>query len=71
MAEDGSQSNYGKRPLWQWIVIYLIIGGIIYALIYFFFFGNKNKEYNNPGNNTMPTQPTSPGQGSPNGGSGY
>ncbi|MCL5784876.1 MAG: hypothetical protein M1142_06015 [Patescibacteria group bacterium] len=26
---------YGKRPLWQWIVIYLIIGAIIYGLIYF------------------------------------
>lgn len=29
--------GYGKRPLWQWIVIYLVVGGIIYAAIYYFF----------------------------------
>lgn len=28
--------GYGKRPLWQWIVIYLIIGGLVYAAIYYF-----------------------------------
>jgi len=36
--------GYGKRPLWQWIVIYIIIGGIAYALIYYFFFA-KNGGY--------------------------
>lgn len=37
MAESyDKNSGYGKRPLWQWIVIYLIIGGIIYGLIYYF-----------------------------------
>jgi hypothetical protein len=25
------KKGYGKRPVWQWIVIYLIIGGILYA----------------------------------------
>lgn len=41
---DYSGSYGSKRPLWQWILIYLIIGGIIYALIYFFII--------NPGGNT-------------------
>lgn len=39
IAEENSEnkaSGYGKRPLWQWIVLYLIIGGLIYGLIYFF-----------------------------------
>lgn len=39
MAEDdkkGYGPGYGKRPLWQWIVIYLIVGGILYALVYYF-----------------------------------
>jgi hypothetical protein len=38
MADEtpDKESGYGKRPLWQWILIYLIIGSIIYALIYFF-----------------------------------
>lgn len=34
-------NGYGKRPLWQWILLYIIIGGAIYALIYFFFFAGK------------------------------
>ncbi len=34
-------NSYGKRPLWQWIVIYIIVGGIVYALIYYFFFAGR------------------------------
>lgn len=34
--------GYGKRPLWQWILIYIIVGGIIYALVYYIFFGMDN-----------------------------
>lgn len=42
MAEE-NQGNYGgKRPLWQWIILYLIIGGIIYALIYYFVISPNN-----------------------------
>lgn len=37
--------GYGKRPLWQWIVLYAVIGVIVYALIYYFFFA-KNGGYN-------------------------
>ncbi len=33
--------GYGKRPLWQWVVIYVVIGGIIYAGIYYFFLAKK------------------------------
>lgn len=29
--------GYGKRPLWQWILIYVVIGAIAYSLIYYFF----------------------------------
>lgn len=35
MAKPRKNYSYGKRPLWQWIVFYLIIGGIIYALLYY------------------------------------
>lgn len=34
-------SGYGKRPMWQWILIYLIVGGIAYAAIYYFFLAPK------------------------------
>lgn len=33
-----SNKGYGKRPLWQWIVIYVIIGAVVYGLIYLIFF---------------------------------
>lgn len=42
MAENENKGyGYGKRPLWQWIVIYLVIGAIAYGLIYYFFFAPK------------------------------
>lgn len=30
------KAEYSKRPLWQWTIIYLVIGAVIYGLIYFF-----------------------------------
>ncbi|HEX5456438.1 MAG TPA: hypothetical protein VFW77_03675 [Candidatus Saccharimonadales bacterium] len=29
--------NYGKRPAWQWILLYIIAAIIVYGLIYYFF----------------------------------
>jgi hypothetical protein len=45
MADKG---NYGKRPLWQWILIYVVVGGIIYFAIYYFFL-SKHGGYSAPG----------------------
>lgn len=46
MAEaKKSGYGYGKRPLWQWILIYVVIGGLVYAAVYYFFFAN-NGGYN-------------------------
>ncbi len=42
VAEEPKKSNgYGKRPLWQWVLIYVVIGGVVYAAIYYFFLANK------------------------------
>ena len=43
MAEetDKKSGGYGKRPLWQWLVIYLIAAAIIYGLIYYFVFAKR------------------------------
>ena len=39
--------GYYKRPLWQWILIYVVIGGIAYGLIYYFWLGgNSGNGYN-------------------------
>lgn len=40
MAEE-YKSGYGKRPLWQWILIYVVIGIVIYGLIYYFVVAKK------------------------------
>lgn len=56
-SEDPSQvpqtppkKGYGKRPLWQWIALYVIIGAIVYGLIYYFFFYHS-------GSGTAPVYP--------------
>lgn len=30
--------GYGKRPVWQWVVIYLIVAIVLYGLAYLIFF---------------------------------
>ena len=29
--------RYGKRPVWQWVLIYVVIAVIVYGLIYLLF----------------------------------
>ncbi len=43
MAENTPTSGYGygKRPMWQWILIYAVVGGIVYFLIYYFVLAPK------------------------------
>jgi len=55
MASGGYKNAYGKKPLWQWVLIYLVIGGIIYALIYYFIYAKKGNSYISPVSYT-PTQ---------------
>jgi hypothetical protein len=40
-AKMPSNSGYGKRPLWQWVLLYIIIGGVIYGLVYYFVFAES------------------------------
>lgn len=65
MEETRGSSNggYNKRPLWQWLVIYVILGAIIYGAIYYFFqvkssynYNKSSQQYNYP----SPSQPASP-----------
>ena len=43
---DGNKSpkGYGKRPVWQWVVIYLVIAVIVYGVIYLIF-ANTGSSY--------------------------
>lgn len=36
------KSGYGKRPLWQWIVMYLVIAVVVYGAIYYLFLHKQN-----------------------------
>lgn len=57
--ESYSKSYYSKRPLWQWILIYLIVGGIAYILIYYFVIakrgGYSSTNYTTPNASSAPT----------------
>lgn len=58
------KTGYGKRPLWQWIVLYMVVGGVLYGLVYYVFFAGKGG-YNYGTTNTASetqtqTQTTSP-----------
>jgi flagellar basal body-associated protein FliL len=44
---------YGKRSLWQWVAIYVVIGTIVYGAIYFFFI---NKGYSHAAYSDQPKQ---------------
>ncbi len=36
---SSKKTGYNGRPLWQWVLIYLVIGVVVYGLIYYFVFG--------------------------------
>lgn len=54
--EEKKISGYGKRPVWQWVLLYLVVGGVIYGLIYYFVFAKKggyNYSRANPQNSSQ------------------
>jgi len=66
MQYDEKKYGYGKRPLWPWVLLYVIIGGVVYALIYYFFLANSGgynySQTNNYGTQTQTTLPTTSGK---------
>lgn len=49
-------SSYQKRPLWQWLVLYAIIGGLVYAAVYYVFFARRATPYTAPTATAQPVQ---------------
>ena len=37
-ATQSPTKGYGKRPVWQWVVIYIVVAIILYGLAYLIFF---------------------------------
>lgn len=64
MNEEKSGYGYDKRPMWQWIVLYVVVGGTLYGLVYYFIFAGKggyNYDISNTTSETQTqTQATSP-----------
>lgn len=44
-VQSTASGGYNKRPLWKWLLMYLILGAIVYTAIYYFFL-NKDNGYN-------------------------
>jgi len=59
-ATQNTSGGYNKRPLWQWLVIYVIIGAIIYGAIYYFFLSKNNGYNNKSSDNSYSSQNPSP-----------
>lgn len=58
MDTNDKKGGYGKRPLWQWILIYVIIGGIVYGAIYYFFFAKNGYSYSTTSNSSSTATPS-------------
>lgn len=56
MEENQKKESYGKKPLWLWILIYVILAAIIYAAVYYFFFAKSGSTYNAPTNQNSSAQ---------------
>ncbi|HUD19320.1 MAG TPA: hypothetical protein VMR81_02685 [Patescibacteria group bacterium] len=41
MVKRSKNYSYGERPLWQKIVLYLVVGVIVYGAVYFAYFSKK------------------------------
>ena len=66
---EEKQSGYGKRPLWQWIALYVVVAILVYGLVYYFVLAKKGGSYNTnsaavPSYSAPTSAPTTPSQAS-------
>jgi len=41
MEDAEKENSYGKRPLWQWVALYVVVGIVVYGLVYYFVLAKK------------------------------
>lgn len=58
--ENSSGNGYAKRPLWQWVLIYVTIGVVVYGVIYYFVLAKKGKDKYSASSVTPPAPTTTP-----------
>jgi plastocyanin len=57
--ENKKAGGYGKRPLWQWILVYLAVAVVAYGLIYYFVLSkNGSNPYAQTATNQQNITPT-------------
>lgn len=39
--------GYSKKPIWQWLLIYAVIGAVVYGIVYFFLLNKSQYSYTN------------------------
>jgi len=61
-----SKSAYGKRPLWQWVALYVVVAIIVYGVIYYVFMHKQNpySSLPNAAQQTQQAQQVQPSQNS-------
>ncbi len=45
MNQEDKSSGYGRRSLWQYILIYAVVGIVVYGLIYYFVLSKRGSNY--------------------------
>lgn len=50
------EKPYSKRSVWQWLLLYLVIGGVVYGAIYFVFLHKQNTYSNSQTNSASANQ---------------
>lgn len=58
MADEAENKSYGKRPLWQWLVVYLLVAVVVYGLVYYFVLAKKGGYTTTPTPTPKTTQST-------------
>lgn len=37
-STNSPKKGYGKRPMWQWVVLYVVVAAVVYFAVYYIFF---------------------------------
>lgn len=56
MAKSNRKGDYGSKAAWQWIAIYVALGGLVYFFIYFLAFGSNSGKLYTPTATPTPAQ---------------
>ncbi len=48
MEDNYSKNYYSKKSLWKWILLYVVVGAVVYGFIYYYFFAKNGGYSYNP-----------------------